>query len=52
MGGRPFKIDDRQQQMAIKLYNDQTPIKDILTTMRISRSTLYNYIHKSKVAAP
>ena len=52
VGGRPHKLDAGQQALALKLYNDKTPIRDILKMMHISKTTLYGYIKKSRCQHP
>ena len=49
-GGRPKKLDERQRQLVIRLYEDGTPIPEILKTVKISKSTLYSYIEKASVS--
>ena len=47
-GGRPVLLDESKKSLAIKLYREkQHSIKEICEIMRISRSTLYNYIGKA-----
>jgi DNA invertase Pin-like site-specific DNA recombinase len=46
-GGRPKGIDERKRSMAITLYQDKSRlVSDICHVLRISRSTLYNYLRK------
>jgi DNA invertase Pin-like site-specific DNA recombinase len=47
-GGRPKRLDAKQAKLLQSLYQDKTtPIGTILTTLRISRSTLYRYLRTS-----
>ena len=44
---RVFKLDEKQINQMKTLYNSKTvPIKDILSTFKISRRTLYSYVNK------
>jgi DNA invertase Pin-like site-specific DNA recombinase len=44
-GGRPKALNEKERHIAIQLYNDrQTSIKDICSTLKISKPTLYKYI--------
>lgn len=44
-GGRPKKLDAKKIKMLQSLFNDKSnSLADILTTMHISKSTLYRYI--------
>ena len=47
-GGRPKKLDEEQRELVIRLYNEGTPLADILKTVKISKSTLYAYVDQSK----
>lgn len=47
-GGRPVILDKSKKDLAIKLYQEQQhSIKAICEIMKVSRSTLYNYIGKA-----
>jgi DNA invertase Pin-like site-specific DNA recombinase len=46
-GRRPKKLDDQQRELVVHLYNEGTSIRDILKTVRISKTTLYSYIGKA-----
>lgn len=44
-GGRPHRLDDKKIMMLQALYDDKNnSVKDILTTLNISKSTLYRYV--------
>ena len=48
-GGRPKKGETETKRMARKLYEDKTiTIKDICTSLRISKATLYRYVHANR----
>ena len=45
LGGRPQALDEKTRALAVSLYSDQNNmVKDICTTLGISRSTLYRYV--------
>ena len=43
-GGRHKKLDEKQRTLAIRLYCDGHPLKDICQTLNISKPTLYRYV--------
>ncbi|MHA4119986.1 recombinase family protein, partial [Bacillus cereus] len=45
-GGRPEKLGEKEQQMIQTLVSKKTPIKDIAQILKISRTTVYRYLHK------
>src|SRR2546421_10154747 len=48
-GGRPKKGETETKQMARKLYEDKSiAIKDICKSLRISKATLYRYVHANR----
>jgi len=48
-GGRPKKGETETKRMARKLYEDKSiTIKDICTSLRISKATLYRYVHANR----
>ncbi len=55
-GGRPKApalSDAKKVALAQSLYNDKThSIADICTTLRVSRSTLYRYVHQARRGVP
>jgi len=49
VGGRPrVKITDTKVQIAKQLHASNTPIKTILKTLNIKKSTLYRYLNMEK----
>ena len=49
IGGRPKALDQNQQQLVVKLYNDrQHSIAQICQMMSISKPTLYSYLRRHK----
>ena len=50
IGGRPKALDQNQQQLVVKLYNDrQHSIAQICQMMSISKPTLYSYLRRHKI---
>ena len=48
-GGRPFALDKKKREMAVKLYNSREhSVEEICQTMGISRPTLYSYLKKAE----
>lgn len=44
-GGRPALLDEKKRKLLLTLYADKTnSVADILSTLHISKSTLYRYI--------
>ena len=43
-GGRPKKLDEKQRQLAMRLYNEGNPVNEICQTMKIAKPTLYRYL--------
>ncbi len=43
-GGRQMKLDEKQRNLAIRLYEEGNPVKDICQTLNISKPTLYRYV--------
>ncbi len=43
-GGRQRKLDEKQKELAVRLYNEGNAVKDICQTMGISKPTLYRYV--------
>lgn len=44
-GGRPALLDEKKRRLLLALYNDKSnSITDILSTLRVSKSTLYRYV--------
>jgi DNA invertase Pin-like site-specific DNA recombinase len=50
-GGRPLRLTPHQQALAIDLYQRKHPVKEICTTFRISKPTLYSYVNKARPKA-
>ena len=49
MGGRCKKLDAKQRQLAVTLYQQQQhSIKEICSMLGISKQTLYTYINEAK----
>jgi DNA invertase Pin-like site-specific DNA recombinase len=47
-GGRPMRLNSKQRQLLQTLYADKSSrIADILSTLHISKSTLYRYLKSS-----
>ena len=47
-GGRPKALNKKEREIAVKLYNDRkNSIKEICETLKISKPTLYNYLHRA-----
>jgi DNA invertase Pin-like site-specific DNA recombinase len=45
-GGRPKALNDKERDVVIRLYNERkNSIKEICQIMKISKPTLYNYLH-------
>lgn len=45
LGGRPPKLNPKQQEFAVKLYTERKQtVKEICQIMRISKPTLYSYV--------
>jgi len=48
-GGRPYALDDKKREMAVKIYNSKEhSVEEICQTMGISRPTLYSYVRKAR----
>ena len=48
-GGRPKALNDQQIQLVVRLYNERkNSIKEICEMMKISKPTLYSYLHQEK----
>ncbi len=48
LGGRPQVLNDKQQEVAIKLYQEgKHTIREICQVIGISKTTLYNYLKKA-----
>lgn len=48
LGGRPKALDEKKAAMARALYADKhNTIKDILSTLKISRATFYRYVKQT-----
>ncbi len=45
-GGRPKKLDEQTRQLVIRLYQEGTPVPEILKTGKISKGTLYKYVRE------
>ena len=45
--GRRARLSPRQQGLAVKLYRERKPPKEICELMGISKPTLYNYLKKA-----
>ncbi len=43
-GGKRQKLDDQQRELALRVYNEGTSVKEICQTMGISKLTLYRYV--------
>ena len=51
-GGRPFALDHKKREMAVKLYNSKEhSVEEICQTMGISRPTLYSYVRAATLQA-
>jgi DNA invertase Pin-like site-specific DNA recombinase len=49
MGGRPRRLDDRKMKLLQQLWADKSnSIEDILSTLNISKSTLYRYVRPER----
>jgi DNA invertase Pin-like site-specific DNA recombinase len=49
-GGRPKALDEKEREVAVRLYNERkNSIKEICQILKISKPTLYNYIHQANV---
>ena len=47
-GGRPHALDEKEREMAVKLYNSREhSVAEICQTMGISGPTLYSYVRKA-----
>ncbi|MBU1169474.1 MAG: recombinase family protein [Proteobacteria bacterium] len=47
-GGRPKSLNDKEIDVALRLYNDRkNSIKEICQILKISKPTLYNYLHQA-----
>lgn len=46
LGGRPEKLDKKELDMLKTLVTSGTPITDIAHMWKISRTTVYRYLHK------
>jgi DNA invertase Pin-like site-specific DNA recombinase len=45
LGGRPQALDQKTRALAVSMYNDSNhAVKDICSTLKISRTTLYRYL--------
>lgn len=52
-GGRPKRLEEEQVKLLRRLYHEkQTLIGTILSTFRISRSTLYRYLRSTSTQLP
>ncbi len=51
-GGRQRKLDEKQKELAVRLYNEDNAVKDICQTMGISKPTLYRYVRNNLGAVP
>jgi len=48
-GGRPKVLNEKQRKLAVRLYHERKhTAKEICDTMKISRPTLYNYLHQAQ----
>jgi DNA invertase Pin-like site-specific DNA recombinase len=48
-GGRPKALNEQQRKLVVKLYNERkNTTKEICGMMKISRPTLYSYIHREQ----
>jgi len=48
LGGRPQVLNDKQQEVAVKLYQEgEHTIREICQIIGISKTTLYNYLKKA-----
>lgn len=49
-GGRPKALTLKQEEVAVKLYRErQHSIQEICHILKISKSTLYEYLHRNQV---
>jgi DNA invertase Pin-like site-specific DNA recombinase len=47
-GGRPRVLNEKEMKVAIRLYNERkNSIKEICQIMKISKTTLYNYLSQA-----
>jgi len=46
VGGRRFVLSSKEQNALIAMHKDNIKIQDILEHFKISRTTLYNYLHR------
>ncbi|MBU1170499.1 MAG: recombinase family protein [Proteobacteria bacterium] len=47
-GGRPKALNDKEIDVALRLYNERkNSIKEICQILKISKPTLYNYLHQA-----
>ena len=51
IGGRPPALNENQQRLALTLYQESKhSIQEICQMLDISKTTLYTYLNKAKVA--
>ncbi len=47
-GGRPKLLNEKERDVAVRLYNDRkNSIMEICQLLKISKPTLYNYLHQA-----
>lgn len=47
-GGRPKALNEKERDLAVRLYNEQkNSIMEICQILKISKPTLYNYLHQA-----
>jgi len=49
-GGRAKKLDDKQRELAVRLYNEGKSVKDICHSLGISKPTFYRYVREEAAA--
>lgn len=48
-GGRPKALNEKQRKLVVRLYNERkNTTKEICEMMKISRPTLYSYLHQDQ----
>lgn len=51
-GGRPKALNDKERDVAVRLYNERkNSIMEICQIMKISKPTLYSYLHQANIQA-
>ena len=45
-GGRQRKLDEKQRELVVRLYNEGRSVKDICHSLSISKPTFYRYVRE------